>query len=410
VISLDEARRHVLERVGRLPGARVSVDAARGLVLAEPVVAGEDVPPFDNTAMDGYAVRAADTAGAPVDLDVVTTLAAGADPAGVSVGAGQAVRIMTGAVIPDGADAIVMVEATEPLDGGSRVRVNATASVSEHVRRAGDDVHTGDVVADAGAVLTAVHLGVLASVGVTDVVAIRRPRVGILSTGDELVSGDALLRPGQLRDSNRHALGALVAADGFEAVDVGLVRDDKELLTDAITSASTSCDALLTSGGVSMGDFDEVKAVLSELADDMRWMQISIRPAKPFAFGTVGSMPVFGLPGNPVSSLVSYELLARPALRKMMGFAAHQLDRPRLNATAAEPLRRHPDGKIHFARVVVSVEDGSLVARSSGGQGSHQLAAMGAANALAVLPDGDGAATGDSVQVLVTGELVQPSR
>ncbi len=410
MISLDEARGHVLDRVTPLAAASVPLDAARGLVLAGAVVSGEDVPPFDNTAMDGYAVRAADTAGAPVELDVVTTLAAGADPAGVEVGEGQAVRIMTGAVMPAGADAIVMVEATEPVDGGARVRIQAAPSVGEHVRTAGDDVRKGDVVAEVGTVLRAAHLGVLASVGVTDVVVTRRPRVGILSTGDELVSGGTALRPGQLRDSNRHALRALVVADGFEAIDLGVVRDDKHLLTEAIESAATTCDALLTSGGVSMGDFDEVKAVLAQLADDMRWMQIAIRPAKPFAFGTVGSMSVFGLPGNPVSSLVSYELLARPALRKMMGFGPHELDRPQLAAAAAESLRRRPDGKIHFARVVVSAEDGSLVARSAGGQGSHQLAAMGAANALAVLPDGDGVAAGETVQVIVTGDLVQPPR
>jgi molybdenum cofactor synthesis domain-containing protein len=247
-------------------------------------------------------------------------------------------------------------------------------------------------------------------VGVTDVVVIERPKVGVLSTGDELVAGGAPLRPGQLRDSNRHSLCATVAADGFDVIDLGLVRDDKEALTTAITNAATRCDALVTSGGVSMGDFDEVKAVLSNLADDMRWMQIAIRPAKPFAFGTVGSMPVFGLPGNPVSSLVSYELLARPAVRKMMGHSPVDLERPRLAAVADKPLRRRPDGKTHFVRVVLGVEDGRIVARSAGGQGSHQLASMAAANGLAVLPDGDGVDAGEALTVIVTGDLVQAGR
>jgi molybdenum cofactor synthesis domain-containing protein len=200
-------------------------------------------------------------------------------------------------------------------------------------------------------------------------------------------------------------LRALLASDGFDVIDLGLVRDKRDAVADAITNAAERCDALVTSGGVSMGDFDEVKAVLSELAPDMRWMQIAIRPAKPFAFGTVDSMPVFGLPGNPVSSLVSYELLARPALRKMMGHTTEELERPRLRAVAGTALRRRPDGKVHFARVTVSVEDGALVARGATGQGSHQLAAMSTANGLAVLPDGDGVDAGAPVTVLVTGEL-----
>jgi molybdenum cofactor synthesis domain-containing protein len=410
VIPLEEGRAHVLSAVRRLPAVRMRADDAAGLVVAEPVRADEPVPPFDNTAMDGFAVRAADTAGAPVELDVVATLAAGADPAGVRIGEGQAVRIMTGAAIPDGADAIVMVESTASLDGGDRVRIDEAASAGDHLRRAGDDIQKDDVVIDTGTVLTPVHLGVLASVGVLDVSVVRRARVGVLSTGDELVEGGAPLRPGQLRDSNRHSLCALVASDGFDVTDLGLVRDDKEAVSAAIRDAAATCDALLTSGGVSMGDFDEVKAALSDLAPDMRWMQMAIRPAKPFAFGTVDSMPVFGLPGNPVSSLVSYELLARPALRHMMGHGPHDLDRPRLDAVAGARLSRRPDGKTHFDRVVVAVEEGRLVARSAGGQGSHQLAAMSAANGLAVLPDGDGVAAGGAVTVIVTGDLAQAYR
>jgi molybdenum cofactor synthesis domain-containing protein len=400
VISLDEARTHVLERVKPLPSVRVAAAEARGCVLTEPVVASEDVPPFDNSAMDGYAVRAADTAAAPVELPVAGVLAAGADPAAFHVGAGEAVRIMTGAVIPDGADAIVIVEQTEALDAGARVRVDAVARAGDHVRVAGDDIRSGDVVFDAGVVLTAAHLGVLASLGVGEVTVTRRPRVGVLSTGDELVDGSVALRPGQLRDSNRHALLPMLTDAGCEAVDLGLIKDDRAAITDAIECAVETCDALLTSGGVSMGDFDEVKAVLSERADDMRWMQIAIRPAKPFAFGTLSGTPVFGLPGNPVSSIISFELLARPALRKMMGFAPDRLDRPRITATADEDVRRHPDGKTHFARVVLTTVDGKVHARSAGGQGSHQLAALAVANALAVLPDGDGVHAGDDLEVI----------
>jgi molybdenum cofactor synthesis domain-containing protein len=400
VIPLDEARAHVLGRIVRLAPTRLPSREALGCVLAEPVIAGEAVPPFANSAMDGYAVRAADTEGAPIELPVVGVLAAGADPASVVVKPGTAVRIMTGAAMPDGADAIVIVEQTTPLDDGARVRINAEARAGDHIRAAGDDVRPGDVVVDAGVALSAAHLGVLASLGVVDVTVVPRPRVGVLSTGDELVEGATPLRPGQIRDSNRHTLLPMLAAAGCKPVDLGLIRDDRAAISAAISDAAATCDALLTSGGVSMGDFDEVKAVLSEIADDMRWMQIAIRPAKPFAFGTIGGTPIFGLPGNPVSSIISFELLARPALRRMMGFADDELDRPRLRAIVDDGLRRHPDGKTHFARVVLTARDGRVHARSAGGQGSHQLAAMAAANALAVLPDGDGVSEGDDVEVM----------
>jgi molybdenum cofactor synthesis domain-containing protein len=400
VIPLEEARAHVLDRVKPMPAVRLSTGAAYGCVLAEPVVAFEAVPPFDNSAMDGYAVRAADTTGAPLELSVVGVLAAGADPATVTVGPGQSARIMTGAAMPEGADAIVIVEQTASVDDGRRVRIDAAARAGDHIRRAGDDVHPGDLVVDVGTRLSAAHLGVLASLGVVEVTVVPRLRVGVLSTGDELVEGSAPLKPGQIRESNRHTLLPMLTEAGCDPVDLGLVRDDRVAITEAIEHAVVSCDALITSGGVSMGDFDEVKAVLSERADDMRWMQIAIRPAKPFAFGTLAGTPVFGLPGNPVSSIISFELLARPALRKMMGHADDDLDRPRLRAVASDDFRRHRDGKVHFARVAMTVEDGRLRVRSAGGQGSHQLAAMAAANALAVLPDGDGASAGDEVEVI----------
>jgi molybdenum cofactor synthesis domain-containing protein len=400
LIPLEEARAHVLDRVKAMPAVRLSTAAAYGCVLAEPVIATEAVPPFENSAMDGYAVRATDTLGAPVELPVVGVLAAGADPATITVGPGQAARIMTGAAMPAGADAIVIVEQTESLDDGGRVRIDVAARPGDHIRRAGDDIHLGDLVIEAGAQLSAAHLGVLASLGVVEVTVVPRLRVGVLSTGDELVEGNAPLKPGQIRESNRHTLLPMLAEAGCDPVDLGLIRDDRAAIAAAIENAVATCDALLTSGGVSMGDFDEVKAVLSERADDMRWMQIAIRPAKPFAFGTLGGTPVFGLPGNPVSSIVSFELLARPALRKMMGHRDDELDRPLLTATADDELRRHPDGKVHYARVVIAARDGSLHARSAGGQGSHQLAAMAAANALAVLPDGDSVRVGDEVDVI----------
>jgi molybdenum cofactor synthesis domain-containing protein len=399
VIPLDEARAHVLDRVRRLAPVRVPLVDAVGCVTAEAVAAGEPIPPFDNTAMDGYAVRAADVAAATADdptrLDVVASLAAGSGLR-PEVGAGQAVRIMTGAPIPPGADAVVMVELTE-RDGDDGVLIREAVPPGNHIRPVGDDVAPGDVVVTEGTVLTSAHVGVLASVGRTDVLARRPPRVGVISTGDELVPAPEPLAFGQIRDSNRPMLLAEVAASGFTPVDLGSVVDDEDLLTKALADGVAACDAVVTSGGVSVGDYDLTKKVLDQLGA-MTWMQIAIRPAKPFAFGLVAGTPVFGLPGNPVSALVSFELLARPALRSMMGHTA--LDRPRVEAVADVAFSRRPDGKVHFVRVVATYADGAHHVAPVGGQGSHQLAAMAGANGLAVLADGDGVPAGATLPLI----------
>ncbi len=401
LIPLEDARAYVLEACRTLAPVSMPLAQALGRVTAVAVVSEEAVPPFDNSAMDGFAVRAADTATAPVSLAVVATLAAGEAPS-AEVGPGQAVRIMTGAPLPPGADAVIMVEQTAPGHDGASVEIRMVVAPGTACRRTGDDLAAGDVVAAAGVVLSAGHLGVLASVGVTDVTVFPPARVGVLSTGDELVTGSGPLRPGQIRDSNRPTLCALVNQAGCQAVDLGTVVDDEAAITEAFTAAASTCDAVVTSGGVSMGDFDLVKVVLDRLGD-MRWMQLAIKPAKPFAFGVVGTTPVFGLPGNPVSSMVSFELLARPALRKMTGFPSSAWRRPAVAAVADEDLDRRPDGKTHFVRVVATVgDDGRHHVRSAGGQGSHHLSAMAAANALAVLDlGGGGVAAGASVPVLL---------
>ena len=403
LVPLSEAQSLVVAACRPLVPITVPLDDAAGLVLAEDVVASVAVPPFANTAMDGFAVRAADTVTAPVELDVVATLAAGAAPT-LAVGGGQAIRIMTGASIPPGADAVVMVERTEPLDGGRRVRVMIPAAPGDHVRPAGEDVLPGQVVCSRGEVLNAGRLGVLASVGTVSVTVVPRAKVGVLSTGDELLDGGVALGPGQIHDSNRHTLLALARQAGCDAVDLGIVPDDEERLTSVVATAAGDCDALLTSGGVSVGDFDYVKVVLDRLSEDtMRWLQIAIKPAKPFAFGMVRGVPVFGLPGNPASSMVSFELLARPGLRTLMGHADD--GRVRVRAVADEPLRRRPDGKLHLVRVVAlpSDEDGRFHIRSAGGQASNLLRSMAAANALASVPDGEGIETGGLVDVMLLG-------
>ncbi len=403
MIPLEEARRRVLEACAPLPVAPLPIGDALGCVTAEAIVAAEPVPPFPNTAMDGYALRADDTRGAPVKLRVTGTLAAGDDPAGHKVASGEAVRIMTGAPIPAGADAIVMVERTHTDDDGAAVVVEAEARPGDHIRAAGEDLSVGQSVFDAGTVLGPGHLGVLASLGMETVDVRPRARVGVMSTGDELVEGAGPLRLGQIRDSNRPTLLALADASGFEAVDLGLVRDDEGAIEHALHDGLARCDAVVTSGGVSMGEFDYVRAVLDRLArGDVTWMQVAIRPAKPLSFAVVDGKPVFGLPGNPVSSMVSFELFARPALRQMMGFPAGALDRPRLKAVADDGLARRPDGKLHLARVVCEAEDdGRFHVRTSGGQASNLLRAMALANALALVPDGDGIPPGGDVDVML---------
>ncbi len=402
MMPLEEAQAKVNRDLSVLSSTEVAIADALGLVLAETVVATEDIPPFANTAMDGFAVRAADTIGAtkssPVSLPVVGTIAAGT-VAERPLEAGEAMRIMTGAPVPPGADAIIMVELTRP--NGFDVDLLAEVPVGNHVRPAGDDIEKGSEILHPGTVIGPGHLGVLASIGRQTVTVYRRPRVGVMSTGDELVEGPEPLEPGQIRDSNRVTLLALVSEAGLTPVDLGLVGDSEDAIEAALRKGVATCDAVLTSGGVSMGEFDYVKAVLTRLGD-FSWMQVAIKPAKPLVFGLLDGVPVFGLPGNPVSSMVSFELFARAGLRRMMGRL--DAERPRITAVADEPLLRHRDGKTHFTRVSVQRnEEGVWRARSSGGQGSHQLMAMATANGLAVVPNGSGIEAGDPVEVILIG-------
>ena len=396
MIALDDAQRRVLAECAPFHPSAVALADALGCVTSVELRADEDVPPFANTAMDGFAVRAAD-AKAGARLKVVATLPAGRAP-DRAVGVGEAVRIMTGAPIPEGADAIVMVEDTRVDDDGF-VAIARTARPGDHVRSAGEDLAAGQVAFEPFTVLGPGHLGVLASLGYRRVPVFRRARVGVLSTGDELVDDGSALRPGQIRDSNRPTLVAMVHEAGCDAVDLGVVADDEAAITAVLEKGLAECDALVTTGGVSMGDFDYIKVVLDRLGA-MQWWQVAIKPAKPLAFGIVSGKPVFGLPGNPVSSMVSFELFARPALRRMMGHT--DPFRPTVEAVADEALRRRPDGKVHFVRVLASTgDDRRWHVRSSGGQGSNLLRAMALANALAVVPDGDGVAEGSDVEVIL---------
>ena len=398
VTPLEDAQAFVLGQCPPAAPVDVAFEQAHGLVLAADVIAAEQVPPFANSAVDGYAVRAADVVATPVELPVVAEVAAGAATDRV-LQPGEAIRIMTGAPIPAGADAVVMVEETERVaDGKVRIVTGVPSGVA--VRPAGDDVQPGDLLFTAGTIVSPAVLGVLASVNARTVSVHPRVRVAALSTGDELVEDGGPLQPGQIRESNRRMLSAMLREAGCEVIDYGTVADDEAALESVLRRAAEECDAIVTSGGVSMGDYDVVKAVLGRIAE-MTWMQIAIKPAKPFAFGTLDGTPIFGLPGNPVSSLVSFEMLARPALRRMMGH--RRLARPSHVAISDEGIRRRPDGKVHLVRVSATFEnDGRCHVTSVGAQGSHQLAATALANALAVVPDGDGVPEGGEVAVVMT--------
>jgi molybdenum cofactor synthesis domain-containing protein len=408
MIAIHEAQKTVLDACGVLAPVATPCDQMSGRVLAQDVVAPENVPPFSNSAVDGYAVRTADTQTVPTELVVVDTVAAGAEPK-IAVSTGQAIRIMTGAPMPQGADAVVMVEDTQRV-GDDRVSIGKAAKLYDAIRDAGSDVNKGDTVFIAGTVLNAAGAGVLASVNARVVKAYPRARVVLLSTGDELVTDGSPLKIGQIRESNLTMLDAMIAASGCEVINLGIIKDDEALLERVLLDVIERCDAIVTSGGVSMGDFDVVKAVLSRIAK-MQWMQLAIKPAKPFAFGQLQAsdgrvVPIFGLPGNPVSSMISYELLARPALRKMMGHT-HDLLRPTVRAVLDAPIKRKQDGKVHYVRVFGGFEgDGRLHVRDTGPQGSHQLASTALANGLAYVPDSMGIEAGADVDVYVIGELL----
>ncbi|MGF1666767.1 MAG: gephyrin-like molybdotransferase Glp [Acidimicrobiia bacterium] len=380
---LPDAQRSVLAAIPTLPATRVPVWRASGLVLAEDVVASQNVPPFANSAMDGFAVRHADIGFTPVTLRVSEDVAAGHVAAG-SVAPGTAIRIMTGAPIPDGADTVVRVEDTESAGDSVRIRVAPPAGAS--VRVAGGDVTAGTTVFPAGTRLTPAHLGVLAAIGAATPVVHRRPRVAILSTGDEVQPPETVtLQPGWIRDANRPLLTGLLSELGVDVHDYGIIPDDAARLRATLQRAAEECDVVMTSGGVSMGDYDLVKAVLTELGGVELW-KVAMQPAKPFAFGAIGSTPLFGLPGNPVSVMVAFEQFARPALLKMMG--SHFLFRPRLPGSMTHRVQTDPE-KTVFLRVMVELP--GFAATSAGEQSSNVLSAAANADAFAVVPTGVGA-------------------
>lgn len=398
LLPLEEARRRLLERAVPTPGETVTLADALGRVLVEPLLrAPFDVPSFANSAMDGYAVRAAET---PGSLRVIGEVTPGMATL-PSVEPGTTVRIMTGAPLPPGADAVVPVEAASPETAGAVTLAGAT--VADHVRAAGHDTRAGDEVCIAG-VLTPPKLGVLASLGLGSVVVRRRPIVAILSTGDELVEPGERPGPNQVHDANGVALAAAVREASGEPLVLPRARDDAAEIEQALLSAAERADLLVTSAGVSVGRHDYVRAVLEDRGSLDFW-RIAIQPGKPLAVGELGGRPLVGLPGNPVSALVVFELFVRPFLRAMLGLAGD--GRVRVRAIASERIRKDPARRA-FLRVAVHDEAGTLRARAAGGQQSSQLRPLADANALLVVPEGaDAAEPGRAYEAILLEPLAE---
>lgn len=383
MLSYDEALGRILEAVtGPLPAEAVPLEEAAGRALGTDVIAEADLPPFDNTAVDGYAVRGTDTEGAsperPITLRITQTAAAGAYSK-QPVGAGEAARIFTGAPLPPGADALVMVEDTETADGGRMVRLFVPGSAS-FIRRAGSDIAKGTRALTAGTTLDAGAIGLLSALNQAAVSCARLPRVGLLTTGDEVIPpGHEPLLPGQIRDANGPALAAAVREAG--AI-VALRRHAADTEADVRRALGklANYDVILASGGVSVGDYDYVKKVVAEVGTLDFW-RIAIKPGKPLAFGKVGNALFFGLPGNPVSSLVTFELFVRPLLRKMAGHA--QVTRPLVSAVLTETTP-HAPGRREFIRARVQWREDTYYATITGAQGSHRLTSLTGADALLI--------------------------
>lgn len=397
MISVDEALTEILGHVQPLDSKRIPVLNALGRVLAQEVFSDIAVPPFDNSAMDGYAVRAADIAGAtpetPVRLAVVGSVAAGY-VAGMHVGPGTAIRIMTGAPMPDGADVVVPYEDTSDFDRpkedrltlpAEEIDVRQTIAPGDHVRPCGEDIRRGERVMARGRLIRPQEIGVLASLGFETVLVHRRPRVAILATGDELLEIHEPLEPGKIRNSNEYTNAALVTRTGGIPVRLGIARDTAADLTAKLRSGlEQGADLFLTSGGVSVGDYDVVKDVLGR-EGKMQFWQVRMKPGKPLAFGLLpGGIPLIGLPGNPVSAMVSFEQFARPAILKMLGHA--DLTKPTVTAILDEPVTN--SGRRGYVRVIVTRQEGGYHARTTGEQGSGVLTSMAKANGLAIVPEG----------------------
>jgi len=384
MIAVEEALDKILSYNGPMGFEKVSILDALGRVIAEDVVAPRDLPPYDNSGMDGYALRHEDVKNAsetnPVRLEVIEDLRAGFFSE-KTVKQGQAIRIMTGAPIPKGADAVVPVEETER--GDSFVIVLKSAYPGKYVRRAGEDAKKGDKVISVGDMIRPSEIGMLASVGRSFVSVYQRPSVAILCTGEELVDVGESLNGAKIVSSNSYTLAAQVKECGAIPVQLGIAKDDKEEIKEKILQGLWA-DVFISSAGVSVGDYDFVRDVLKELGVELIFWRVAMKPGKPVAFWMFKDKPIFSLPGNPVSSMITFEQFVRPSLLKMMGH--RQIFRPVVEAALKEEIRKEP-GKRHFIRAMVSFKNDGYFVTTTGPQGSGILRSMVKANGLIVIPE-----------------------
>ncbi len=397
MIQVDEARDIILSKIEPKGLEKVFIEEALGRVLAEDIIAGLNNPPMDNSAMDGYAVIAADIQSAtpdnPVKLEVVDDVPAGS-VAGVTLKNNQAIRIMTGAPIPPGSDAVLMQEDTDKNGGG--ILAKDKAEVGENIRLAGEDVKEGEVVIQKGVAITPAHIGMMAVVGRSSIYVGQRPTVAILSTGDEIVELDGNPTGPCIYNSNGYMLSAQIRSAGGIPCYMGVARDDEKDLMEKFDWA-LKCDIVVSSGGVSVGDYDLVKSTLDKLGNDMMFWKVAMKPGKPLAFGKIGEVPIFGLPGNPVSSFVSFEQFARPAIKKMMG--ARDIMLRTVQATLTRTVHKKT-GRLHFMSAVISWDGNETTVAPAEEQGSGVLKSAVNANGLLVFPlEKDELKSGEQVTV-----------
>ncbi len=386
MLSVEEALTRILSEITLLNTIKVQLPDALGQVLAEDVVAQDDIPPFANSAMDGFALLSKDSKardGNPPRLRVTGGVAAGyvADSA---VEEGTAMRIMTGAPVPPGADSVIQVELTRSAGPESDwVEILEEVASGNNIRPAGEDMRRGQTILQRGSEIGAWEIGILATLGWASVPVVRKARVAILGTGDEVIDIDEPLQPGKIRNSNSYLLEAAVRQAGAEPHRLGIARDSVESLRAKFSEAMTY-DLILTSGGVSVGDFDLVKNIMAEQGNINFW-RINMRPGKPVAFGHIGGVPLLGLPGNPVSSAVTFELFGRPVIRKMQGHK--RLTRSQVEVIVEDGVQDQAMRR-HYVRAHVTWRDGRFIARTTGNQGSHMMTSLLQANALVIVPEG----------------------
>ncbi|NIQ00968.1 MAG: molybdopterin molybdenumtransferase MoeA [Nitrospinaceae bacterium] len=401
MIQVDEAREIILSRIEPRGVEKVSLNDALGRILAEDIIARRNNPPMDNSAMDGYAVIAGDiqsaTPESPVKLEVVDNVPAGS-VAQVTLKNNQAIRIMTGAPIPPGADAVLMQEDTEK--NGNGILAKDKAAVGENIRLAGEDVKEGDVVIEKGVTITPAHIGMMAVVGRSGIFVSQQPTVAILSTGDEIMELDEIPEGPCIYNSNGYMLAAQIRSAGGIPRYLGVAKDDEKDLMEKFDWA-LQCDLVVSSGGVSVGDYDLVKASLDKLGNEMVFWKVAMKPGKPLAFGKIGEVPIFGLPGNPVSSFVSFEQFVRPAIKKIMN--AREVMPPTVQAKLTRTIHKKT-GRLHFMSAVVSWDSGEYTVTPAEEQGSGVLKSTVTANGLLVFPlEKDELKSGDHVTVQLLG-------